>query len=148
MWKQRPIVEKHNRYALYHPVSDSIASMISDLPNKFLSAVLFQIVLYFFTDLRLTAAAFFTWFLFALVLLLNMSMWFRLIGSISRTLDQSTVPTTILILLAAIYVGFVVPVPYEVGWLKWFRFVDPIAYAYESLMINEVWYIEPWAENY
>ncbi|KAI1457887.1 P-loop containing nucleoside triphosphate hydrolase protein [Annulohypoxylon moriforme] len=137
MWKQRPIVEKHNRYALYHPVSDSVASMISDLPNKFLSAVVFQTVLYFFTDLRRTAAAFFTWFLFTLVLLLNMSMWFRLVGSISRTLEQSTVPTTILILLAGIYVGFVVPVPYEVRWLKWFRFVDPIAYAYESLMINE-----------
>ncbi|KAI1467619.1 P-loop containing nucleoside triphosphate hydrolase protein [Daldinia caldariorum] len=137
MWKQRPIVEKHNRYALYHPVCDSVASMISDLPNKFLSAVVFQTVLYFFTDLRRTAAAFFTWFLFAIVLLLNMSMWFRLVGSISRTLEQSTVPTTILILLASIYVGFVVPVPYEVGWLKWFRFVDPIAYAYESLMINE-----------
>ncbi|KAI0197464.1 ABC-2 type transporter-domain-containing protein [Astrocystis sublimbata] len=140
MWKQRPIVEKHNRYALYHPVADSIASIISDLPNKFLSAVLFQTVLYFFTNLRRTAAEFFTWFLFTLVLVLTMSMWFRFVGSISRTLEQSTVPTTILILLAAIYVGFVVPVPYEVGWLKWFRFVDPIAYAYESLMINEFSY--------
>ncbi|KAI1355906.1 P-loop containing nucleoside triphosphate hydrolase protein [Xylaria sp. FL0043] len=137
MWKQRPVVEKHNRYALYYPVADSVASIISDLPNKLISAVIFQTVLYFFTNLRRTAGAFFTWFLFTLVLILNMSMWFRFVGSISRTLEQSTVPTTILILLAAIYVGFVVPVPYEVGWLKWFRFVDPIAYAYESLMINE-----------
>ncbi|KAI0517757.1 ABC-2 type transporter-domain-containing protein [Xylaria bambusicola] len=137
MWKQRPIVEKHNRYALYHPVADSVASIISDLPNKLLSAVVFQTVLYFFTNLQRTPGAFFTWFLFNFVLVLNMSMWFRFVGSISRTLEQSTVPTTILILLAAIYVGYVVPVPYQVGWLKWFRFVDPIAYAYESLMINE-----------
>ncbi|KAH9909366.1 ABC-2 type transporter-domain-containing protein [Xylariomycetidae sp. FL2044] len=137
LWKQRPIVEKHNRYALYHPVTDAVASIIIDLPNKFASAVIFQTVLYFFTNLRRTPGAFFTWFLITLVLVLNMSMWFRFVGSISRTLEQSTVPTTILILLAAIYVGFVVPVPYEVGWLKWFRFVDPIAYAYESLMINE-----------
>lgn len=54
-------------------------------------------------------------------------------------MEQTTAPTCILVLLAVIYAGFVVPVPYMVGWLQWFRRVNPIAYAYESLMINEVY---------
>ncbi|KAJ2998944.1 hypothetical protein NUW58_g161 [Xylaria curta] len=137
IWAQRPIVEKHNRYAFYHPFTDAAASMICDLPNKFATAVLFQIVIYFMTNLRRTPGPFFVWFLFNIVLVLNMSMWFRLIGSISRTMEQSTAPTCILVLLWCIYAGFVVPIPYMVDWLKWFRFVNPIAYAYESLMINE-----------
>lgn len=138
IWAQRPIVEKHDRYAFYHPFTDAAAAMICDLPNKFCTAVLFQITLYFMTHLRRTPAAFFIWLLFNVVLVLNMSMWFRFIGSISRTMEQTTAPTCILVLLAVIYAGFVVPVPYMVGWLQWFRRVNPIAYAYESLMINEV----------
>ncbi|KAI1498627.1 ABC-2 type transporter-domain-containing protein [Biscogniauxia marginata] len=137
IWAQRPIVEKHDRYAFYHPFTDAAASMICDLPNKFATALLFQIVIYFMTNLRRTPAAFFTWFLFNFVLVLNMSMWFRLVGTVSRTVEQSTAPTCILVLLSCIYGGFVVPVPYMVSWLKWFRYVNPIAYTYESLMINE-----------
>ncbi|KAI9158139.1 ABC multidrug transporter A-2 [Paramyrothecium foliicola] len=137
IWAQRPIVEKHNRYALYHPFTDAAASMICDLPNKFLTAMLFQIALYFMSNLRRTPSAFFIWFLFNFLLVLNMSMWFRFVGSISRTMAQSTAPTCIMVLLSCIYSGFVVQVPYMVGWLAWFRFVNPISYAYESLMINE-----------
>ena len=112
--------------------------MICDLPNKFFTAILFQVTLYFMTNLRRTPAAFFIWLLFNFVLVLNMSMWFRFIGSISRTMEQTTAPTCILVLLAVIYAGFVLPVPHMVGWLQWFRRANPIAYAYESLMINEV----------
>ncbi|KAI1432769.1 ABC-2 type transporter-domain-containing protein [Xylaria sp. CBS 124048] len=137
IWAQRPIVEKHDRYAFYFPFTDAVASMICDLPNKLITVVLFQITIYFMTNLRQTPAAFFVWLLFNFVLVLNMSMWFRLIGSISRTMEQSTAPTCILVLLWCTYAGFVVPIPYMVGWLKWFRFVNPIAYAYESVMINE-----------
>ena len=138
MWAQRPIVEKHNRYRLYHRFTDAISAMICDLPNKITTAIIFQIALYFMTHLRRTPAAFFTWMAINFVLVLNMSMWFRFIGSISRTMAQSTAPTCILVLLSCIYAGFVVPVPYMAGWLQWFRRGNPIAYAYESLMINEV----------
>ncbi|KAI1770956.1 ABC-2 type transporter-domain-containing protein [Hypoxylon cercidicola] len=137
IWAQRPIVEKHNRYAFNHPFTDAAASMICDLPNKIATAILFQVTIYFMTNLRRSSGAFFTWLLFNFVLVLSMSMWFRFIGSISRTVEQSTAPTCILTLLSCIYAGFVVPVPYMVGWLQWFRRVNPISYAYESLMINE-----------
>ncbi|KAK8044790.1 ABC multidrug transporter [Apiospora rasikravindrae] len=112
MWAQRPIVEKHDRYAFYHPFTDAASSMICDLPNKFATAALFHVTLYFMTNLRRTPGAFFIWLLFNFVLVLNMSMWFRLVGSISRTMAQSTAPTCIMVLLSCIYAGFVVPVPY------------------------------------
>ncbi|KAM4066414.1 ABC-2 type transporter [Hirsutella rhossiliensis] len=137
IWAQRPIVEKHSRYALYHPSADAVASMICDLPSKLATAALFQTTIYFITNLRQTPAAFFTWLLFNFVLMLAMSVWFRLLGSIARKREHTMAPSGIIILLCVIYIGFVVPVPYMVGWLAWFRRVNPIAYAYESLMINE-----------
>ena len=49
LFAQRPIVEKHTKYAFYHPFSEAIASMICDLPNKIGTAIFFNITLYFIT---------------------------------------------------------------------------------------------------
>ncbi|GAP85100.2 putative multidrug resistance protein CDR1 [Rosellinia necatrix] len=137
MWAQRPIVEKHKSYALYRPFTEAIASMICDLPQKLLILVFFNIPLYFMTNLRLSAAAFFTYLLFTFVTILTMSMLFRTVGSLSRSLEQTLAPNSTIILLCIIYTGFVIPQKYMVPWLGWFRFINPLFYAYESLMINE-----------
>lgn len=138
MWAQRPIVEKHNRYAMYHPWAEALASYICDLPAKLGTSVMFHITLYFMTNLRRTASAFFTHLVFMFFIVLTMSMVFRTLGSLSRTLEQTMAPASIVVLLCIMYTGFVIPVPYMKPWLSWFRRLNPMAYAYESLMINEV----------
>lgn len=138
MWAQRPIVEKHNRYALYHPWTEGMASILCDIPAKFGTSVMFHITLYFMTKLRRTASAFFTYFAFMFFIVLAMSMVFRTLGSLSRTMEQTMAPASIIVLLCIVYTGFVIPVTYMKPWLSWFRRLNPMAYAYESLMINEV----------
>jgi ATP-binding cassette, subfamily G (WHITE), member 2, PDR len=138
MWTQRPIVEKHDRYTFYHPFTEGVAAILCDLPAKFGTAVMFHVTLYFMTDLRRTASAFFTYFVFMFFIVLTMSMVFRTLGSLSRTLEQTMAPASIVVLLCIVYTGFVIPVPYMKPWLSWFRRLNPMAYAYESLMINEV----------
>ncbi|GMG30719.1 unnamed protein product [Aspergillus oryzae] len=39
LWQQRPIVEKHDKYALYHPSAEAISSLIVDLPAKALVSI-------------------------------------------------------------------------------------------------------------
>ncbi|KAJ8113402.1 hypothetical protein ONZ43_g5165 [Nemania bipapillata] len=112
MWAQRPIVEKHHRYALYHPSTESIASMICDLPNKILISLLFHIPVYFLANLRRTAPAFFTYWLFMFTTVLAMSSIFRTIGSLSRRIEQTSAPSAIIVVLTIIYTGFVVPPKY------------------------------------
>jgi ABC-type multidrug transport system permease subunit len=34
LFAQRPIVERHKRYAFYHPSAEAFASMLTDLPYK------------------------------------------------------------------------------------------------------------------
>ncbi|KAF2022234.1 hypothetical protein BU24DRAFT_471381 [Aaosphaeria arxii CBS 175.79] len=137
MWAQRPIVEKHQRYAMYHPLIDCCASIICDLPNKLVTTVMFNIPLYFMTNLRRSVSAWFTYILFIFIVILTMSMFFRMVGSLSKTIEQTMAPVATLMLMFTLYNGFVLPVDYMHPWLAWFRWINPFAYAYEGLMINE-----------
>jgi len=42
-----------------------------------------------------------------------------------------------LILDLVIFTGFVIPKQYMLGWCKWLSYIDPLAYAFESLVVNE-----------
>ncbi|RMZ88596.1 hypothetical protein DV736_g4173, partial [Chaetothyriales sp. CBS 134916] len=137
LYAQRPIVEKHTRYALYHPSAEAFASMLTDMPYKILNAIIFNLTLYFMTNLRRTPGAFFFFLLFSFTLTLTMSMLFRTIASVSRSLSQALAPAAILILAIVIYTGFAIPTTYMLGWARWINYLDPVAYGFESLMINE-----------
>lgn len=137
LYAQRPIVEKHSRYALYHPSAEAFASMLTDMPYKIANAIIFNITLYFMVNLRRTPGAFFFFLFVSFILTLTMSMLFRTIASVSRTLSQAMAPAAVIILAIVIFTGFAIPVNYMLGWCRWINWIDPVAYGFESLMINE-----------
>lgn len=137
LYAQRPIVEKHARYALYHPSSEAVASMLCDLPYKILNAIFFNLTLYFMTNLRREPGAFFFFLFVTFLVTICMSMIFRTIASASRTLSQAMVPTAILILAMVTFTGFIIQIDYMLGWCRWINYVNPLGYAFESLMVNE-----------
>ncbi|KAE8144241.1 ABC-2 type transporter-domain-containing protein [Aspergillus avenaceus] len=137
LWQQRPIVEKHDKYALYHPSAEAISSLIVDLPAKALVSIVFNLILYFMTNLRRTPGHFFVFYLFSVTTTLTMSNIFRSIGAVSRTLPQAMVPTSFFMLVLMIYTGFTIPIRNMHPWFRWLNYINPIAYSFESLMINE-----------
>ena len=137
LYAQRSIVEKHDRYALYHPSAEAFASMLTDMPYKIANAIIFNTTLYFMANLRRTPGAFFFFLFVSFILTLTMSMLFRTIASVSRTLSQAMAPAAIIILAIVIFTGFAIPVTYMLGWCRWINYIDPVAYGFESLMINE-----------
>lgn len=138
LWDHRPIVEKQHRFAFYRRSAEAIASMLCDLPNKVLLTAGFNIPFYFLANMRRTPSAFLTFYLFAFISLLTGSMLYRTIGAMSRTLTASIAPGSVFILLLVIYTGFVLPIPSMHPWLRWFGYINPVGYAFESLMINEI----------
>lgn len=46
-------------------------------------------------------------------------------------------PAAIIILALVIYTGFTIPVGDMHPWFRWINYIDPVAYAFEALMINE-----------
>ncbi|PGH08877.1 hypothetical protein AJ80_07749 [Polytolypa hystricis UAMH7299] len=137
LWQQRPIVEKHSKYALYHPSAEAISSIVVDLPAKAVTSIVFNLVLYFMTNLRRTPGHFFVFYLFSVTTTLTMSHVFRTIGAVSRTLAQAMVPSSIFILALVIYTGFTIPMRDMNVWFRWINYINPIGYGFESLMVNE-----------
>ncbi|KAF8850810.1 hypothetical protein BDZ45DRAFT_708183 [Acephala macrosclerotiorum] len=137
MYATRPIVEKHVSFALYHPFSEAIASMICEFPSKVVCALAFNIPLYFMADLRREAGPIFVYLLFAFTCTLTMSMIFRTIAQVSRTLSQAMAPIALFIIGLIVYTGFILPIHSMKGWLRWINYLNPVAYAFEALMANE-----------
>ncbi|KAJ4352737.1 Multidrug resistance protein [Ascochyta clinopodiicola] len=137
LYAKRQIVEKHNRYALYHPSAEAMASMIMDMPYKIVNSLIVNCTLYFMAGLRREAGPFFFFFLIAFTMTLSMSMFFRLFASMTKTIAQALAPSSIILMCLILYTGFAIPVRYMRGWASWIRWVNPVSYGFESVMVNE-----------
>lgn len=137
LFEARPIIEKHKQYSLYHPSASSLASVLSQIPFKIFTAVAFNLVYYFMVNFRREAGRFFFYFLMNVTATFSMSHMFRLIGSASNNLPEALVPAHVILLALTIYVGFTIPVKYMLGWSRWINYINPLAYAFEALMVNE-----------
>lgn len=87
LYAQRPIVEKHASYAFYHPAAEAISGILADIPIKFVTAVAFNLVLYFMAGLRREPAQFFLYFLITFIATFVMSAVFRTMAAITSTVS-------------------------------------------------------------
>lgn len=138
LYDQRPIVEKHVSYAFYHPFAEALAGIVSDIPVKFLIATCFNIILYFLSGLRYQPGPFFVFFLFNFVAMLTMSAIFRTIAAATKTISQALAFAGVLVLAIIIYTGFTLQTSYMHPWFRWINYINPVAYAFEAILANEV----------
>lgn len=111
--------------------------MICDLPSKILSTVAFNIPLYYMANLRKESGHVVIYLLFAFLSTLTMSMIFRTIGQLTRTIAEALTPTALFVIGLVVYTGFVLPIRNMQGWLRWINYINPLAYSYEALVANE-----------
>ncbi|PGH10327.1 hypothetical protein GX51_00084 [Blastomyces parvus] len=137
IYDERPVVEKQNRYAFYHYSSQAIASYLIDLPYKVGNMFIFNIIIYFMTNLRLEASAFFFFCLTTFLTTLVQSAIFRTLACLTRTAGQAMIPSALLGLGLVIYTGFTTPPNQMPGWSRWMARINPLAYGFEALMANE-----------
>ncbi|PVH71205.1 putative ABC multidrug transporter, partial [Cadophora sp. DSE1049] len=138
LYQQRPIIEKHASYAFYHPFTEALAGVISDAPIKLIIAICFNLILYFLAGLDPEPTRFFTFFLFTLLVRFTMSAMFRTVAASTKTISQALAMAGILVLAIVIYTGYTIPLPYMHPWFKWITYINPLAYAFEALMVNEL----------
>lgn len=55
----------------------------------------------------------------------------------TKTLQEAMVPASMLLLAISMYTGFAIPKTKILGWSIWIWYINPLAYLFESLMINE-----------
>ncbi|EXL73642.1 hypothetical protein FOPG_11102 [Fusarium oxysporum f. sp. conglutinans race 2 54008] len=137
VYAERPVVEKHNRYAFYHQSAQAIASYIIDLPYKTINMIIFNLLIYFMAHLRRDAGHFFFFCLTSYLTTLVMSCIYRTLACVTRTTHQAMIPVSIISLGLMIYTGFTMPTDYMLGWSRWMNYINPLAYAFEALMASE-----------
>lgn len=127
--------------------------MIVDLPYKIANAIVVNSTLYFMANLRREPGPFFFFLLVTFTMGLSMSMLFRLFASMTKTIAQALAPSSIILMLLILYTGYVIPIQYMRGyavyipvmddytnrysWASWIRRINPVAYAFENVMVNE-----------
>lgn len=109
-----------------------------ELPYKTINTITFNSVLYFLSHLRREPGPFFIFILTSFLILLTMSGIYRTVACLTRTSHQAMVPTAILTLGLMLYSGFTIPIDFMRGWARWINYINPLAYGFEALMLNEL----------
>ncbi|KAF2124945.1 hypothetical protein P153DRAFT_370276 [Dothidotthia symphoricarpi CBS 119687] len=137
LYAQRPIVEKHNSYAFYHPATEGISGIVADIPVKFVQCGVFNIIIYFLGQLRYEPGQFFLFFLVTYISIFVMTAIFRTTAALTKTASQAMAGAGVLVLILVIYTGYVIRVPEMPVYFGWLRWINPIHYAFEILLANE-----------
>ncbi|WEW57604.1 GTPase-activating protein [Emydomyces testavorans] len=109
---QRPIVAKHVSFAYYHASAEALAGVVAEIPLKFMTAAVFDVILYFLGGLRKEPAQFFIFFLFTFMTMLTMSAIFRTVAAATKTVSQAMAYAGVMILAITIYTGFTIQKSY------------------------------------
>ncbi|KAJ5229183.1 hypothetical protein N7489_009891 [Penicillium chrysogenum] len=137
LYSQRLIVEKQAAYAFVRPFTEAVAGVIVDFPVKLFRCALSAIIIYFLANLRREASHFFIYLLFQLTAVMTMATMFRTLATVTRTIGQAMSLAGVIIICVAVYTGFTVPQFDMPPWFAWIRWVNPIFYAFESIVANE-----------
>ena len=70
LFAKRPIILRHQKAAMYHPMVESLALTLVDVPFTLVTMTLFSIIIYFIAGLQVSAAQFCTFILLGFLLTL------------------------------------------------------------------------------
>ena len=120
---QRSLILKHKRYQFYRPLAYAFGLVVTDLVWKVV-VVAYNIPLYWLTNFQRTPAHFFIWFLTVYIEHICLSMFFRAIAIVSRSMNKAILPVGIMFNCFVLYTGLYVPAPQMQVWLGWFRYCN------------------------
>ncbi|KAL5594056.1 hypothetical protein BROUX41_001108 [Berkeleyomyces rouxiae] len=133
----RSILAKHKEFAMYHPAAFCLAQIAADVPILALQVTVFSVIVYFMTNLRDTAAAYFTHWVLIYAATFAMTAFFRLCGAAFPTFDAASKVSGFAVSLVSTYAGFMIPKPDMHPWFVWCYWINPLSYAFEALLANE-----------
>ncbi|KAJ7750194.1 P-loop containing nucleoside triphosphate hydrolase protein [Mycena metata] len=130
----RPILRKQTSYSMYRPSAIALANTLADLPFSAARVMIFNIPVYFMSNLNRSAGGFWTFAVFNYIAYLG---FFRTFGLICVNFNVAFRLAVFFIPNFVEYTGYIIPVVKMKRWLFWIYYINPIAYAWEACMENE-----------
>ncbi|TFK31616.1 pleiotropic drug resistance ABC transporter [Crucibulum laeve] len=137
LFSQRPVIDRQQKAAMYHPMVDALAMTLVDVPVTFITVLPFCCIIYFVVRLQQTAGQFFIFFLFVFIVAITMTAFFRALAAAFKSAPPAQAVAGVLLLALLLYTGYQIPKPSMIGALRWISYINPIRYAFEGVMTNE-----------
>ncbi|KAG9253562.1 ABC transporter [Emericellopsis atlantica] len=134
----RPVLLKHKSFAFFHPAAFCIAQITADIPVILFQVSIFAIILYFMVGLTTDAGIFFTFWVILVATTFCMTAMFRAVGAAFSTFDGASKVSGFLISACVMYTGYMIQKPQMHPWFVWIFWIDPLAYAFDALLSNEL----------
>ncbi|ORZ02812.1 ABC-2 type transporter-domain-containing protein [Syncephalastrum racemosum] len=134
----RPVLEKHKHFAMFRPSAFYIAQVIVDIPYAIAQVLLYELCSYFLMGLNLSAGRFFTYFITVFFLNMGMNGYFRMFGTFTDRFMLATQTSGVIVILLYNYCGFMINYKFMHPWLYWIYWMNPIAWGYKALIVNEM----------
>ncbi|KAL6945070.1 ATP-binding cassette multidrug transporter pdr12 [Hanseniaspora vineae] len=133
----RPIIVKHKAYSMYHTSAEALQEIFTDIPVKLVSIILLCLVTYWIAALKWTAGAFFQFVLYMFTVQQCCSFIFKLAANLTK--DGVTAHTVggLFFLTLITSSGFFLPIGQMHHWIRWYHYLNPLTYAYESAVSTE-----------
>ncbi|OIW29306.1 hypothetical protein CONLIGDRAFT_633466 [Coniochaeta ligniaria NRRL 30616] len=133
----RPILMKHKSFGFFHPAAFCLAQIAADIPIILIQITIFALPIYFMAGLTVSASAFFTYWIILFAITMCMTAFFRAIGAAFPNFDAASKVSGFMISALIIYNGYFIQKPKMHPWFGWIFWIDPMSYAYDSLLSNE-----------
>jgi ABC-type multidrug transport system ATPase subunit/ABC-type multidrug transport system permease subunit len=134
----RSVLAKHRGFAFFHPAAFCIAQITADIPIMILQTTLFSLPVYWLTALKPTGEAFMTFWVMLFAVAVSSTAFFRFIGAAFPTFDAASKVSGFAFAALVIYMGYLIPKPQMHPWLGWIYWINPLAYAFDALLSNEL----------
>ncbi|PRP75001.1 hypothetical protein PROFUN_07394 [Planoprotostelium fungivorum] len=134
----RSVVQKQKGYAMYHPAAYHIAQVILDIPILFLQVLLFSVISYWMYGLQAAAGKFFVYLFTLFITSMCLAAFFRCLGNLSPSLYLSQQIVGLFLIVLVTYCGYFIPYYKMKPWLIWVHWINPLAYAFKGLYLNEM----------
>ncbi|KAK4157423.1 hypothetical protein C8A00DRAFT_11755 [Chaetomidium leptoderma] len=136
----RGIVARHKEYAFYRPSAVTLARALVDLPVLIFQVITFGILIYFMTGLDLHPGKFFIQLLFMYVTTFCITSMYRMLASMSPSMDDAVRFSGMALNLLVIYTGYAISKPVLLSqkiWFGWIAYINPLSYSFEAVVSNE-----------
>ncbi|KAJ3447575.1 abc transporter g family member [Anaeramoeba flamelloides] len=128
---------KESQDRTYSAMAYLNAKMVCDFPFEVIIPIFYSIILYNMTKLRKDWGAFFI-FLLTTILIRNVGATIGfLLSSVTKSSEIGLGLSPPVIIPQLIFTGFLVDFDTIPSFLRWFRYINPMKYAFEVLINNE-----------
>ena len=124
----RGVIARQREYAFYRPSAVNLARVLNDFPVLLVEVIVFGIIMYFMTNLSLEPGKFFIYLLFIYVTTINITALYRMLASMSPTIDDAVRFSGVTLNLLIVFTGYVIPKPQLLSqkiWFGWFYYINP-----------------------